>query len=354
MKSKLLTALILGCVFTGLGNSTANAQEGKFALGGYLDWTFTAYEAGVKPSSFNAFHYNPIFLYQVEDNILASAELEFENGGDEIVVEYMQLDYIWNDYVTFTLGKFLVPFGAYNRRLHPTWIARVPGKPLSNIDVVPTGWAEVGLMASGAVGLGENGARVNYSFYVSNGLEGAAGDGIRELRKEGDPREMNNSSKAVGGRLGIVPTAGVEFGVSGYTGKYDAVATPVLNLNMVGVDGEYHYQDLFELRGELNQADQEITPGQYVIKRGYYAQAALKLSITDNDLLMPFELAVRVSGQNFTGVADDIHEVTPTINYYFGSTTVLRLGYSFNGASQGATAYKKVDNQFVAMFAKGL
>ena len=349
MKSKLLTALILGCALTGLGNSTANAQTNKFVFGGYLDWTYTVYEAGRKPSTFEAFHFNPIFLYQIEDNLMASAEVEWEHSGSEINLEFAQIDYIWNDYVTFTLGKFLVPFGVFNQRLHPTWISRVPGRPLSNSHVVPTGWAETGIMASGAVGIGENGGRVNYAFYVANGLEGSVGADMRKLRK-GDARDKNNSNKAVGGRIGVVPAAGIEFGISGYTDKYDDVADPVLNLNMIGADAEFHHEDYFELRGEYNQVDQELAPGQYAVKRGYYAQAALKLSVTDEDILMPVELAVRFSGQNFPGEMNDIYEVTPTVNYYFGTTSVLRLGFTMNGEKTG---YKMVNNQFTALFSKG-
>ncbi len=351
MKSKLLTVLIFGCVFLGMGNSTANAQESKFTFGGYMDWTYTVYEAGRQPSSFDAFHFNPIFLFQIEDNLMASSEIEYEHGGDEIIVEYAQIDYLWNDYVTLTVGKFLAPFGAFNRRLHPTWISRVPGKPLSNDHVVPVDWSEIGIMASGAVGFGENGGRVNYAFYVGNGLEGPAGSDMRDLRHEADPREKNNDNKAVGGRLGVVPAAGVEFGISGYTDKYDDVANPILNLNIIGFDAEFHHEDYFELRGEYNQVKMDTALNQSETRSGFYAQAALKLSVTDEDILMPVELAVRFSAQNFPGEMEDIYEVTPTVNYYFGTTSVLRLGYRINGEKTG---YKTANNQFTALFSKGL
>jgi hypothetical protein len=337
------------------GTSLVVAQSDKFVFGGYLDWTFTHNNGNTPPSTFNSSHFNPIFLYQLEDNLLASAEVEIETGGDEFILEYGQIDYLANDYLTFTVGKFLVPFGVFNRRLHPTWISRVPGMPLSNDMVVPTDWSETGLMVSGAAGFGGRGGRINYAAYVVNGLEGSSGADIRDLRKEKDPRDIYNSNKAVGGRLGMVPAAGVEFGFSGYTSKYDINATPLLNLNMFGADAEYHYQDLFELRGEFNQADQQIQPDTlnstdlpYLRKRGYYVQAALRLAITDKDLLMPIELALRFSGQDFPDKENDYHEVTPCINYSLGSTAFLRLAYSFYGGS-------KTDmptNQFTALITK--
>ncbi len=37
-------------------------------------------------------------------------------------VEYLQLDYIANPYLTVTVGRFLTPFGVFNERLYPAWI----------------------------------------------------------------------------------------------------------------------------------------------------------------------------------------------------------------------------------------
>jgi len=348
---KLIAAV--GITLLGLASS-GTASESKFALGGYLDNTFKYDQTVGSKSTFDAFHFNPIFLYQLEDNILASAELEFEHGGDEQILEYAQIDYLWNDYITITAGKFLVPFGAFNRRLHPTWISKVPGRPYSNNHVVPTGWAETGLMFSGAVGFGTNGGRVNYAAYVSNGLEGASGDDLRDLRKEFDARDKKNNNKAIGGRLGVVPSAGIEVGISGYTSKYDQAASPVLDINMYGFDAEYHREDYFELRGEYNQVDQRvfIATNNYPfrIKKGYYVQAALRLSVTDNDLLMPVEIALRYSAQNFPGEASDVSEVTPTLNYYLSSTTILRMAYTINGE----TGTSVDNNLFTLMLTKGL
>lgn len=353
---KMLKLATVGVVVLLCGFSTGSAGQGKFVLGGYLDANFIYYQQTDKPSSFDMYHFNPIFLYQIESNLLASAELEFEHGGDEIAVEYAQIDFLWNDYVTITAGKFLIPFGAFNRRLHPGWISKVPGRPYSNSQVVPTGWSEAGVMFSGAAGIGENGGRVNYAAYITNGLEGDAGAKIRDLRKA-DDRDKKNRNKAIGGRLGLVPAAGIEFGVSGYTCKYDAMITPVLDLTLIGFDAEFHHEDYFELRGEYNQAKQDTSANLSVTKKGYYVQAALKLSVMDNDLLMPVELAVRYSVQDFEGASNDRTEITPTLNYYLSSSTVFRIAYSIMGEKNDplTPGDDKVDNNiFTAVIAKGL
>lgn len=352
MKFAVILAALVLCL-----SITASAGNSKFVLGGYLDVAYYGYQDSTKFSTFDMYHFNPIFLYQMQDNLLASAELEFEHGGDEIAVEYAQIDYIWNDYVTITAGKFLVPFGAFNRRLHPGWISKVPGRPHSNYQVVPTGWSETGVMFSGAVGIGENGGRANYAFYYVNGLEGDAGAKMRNLRKGGDPREKNNNEKGMGGRLGIVPVAAAEVGVSMYTGKYDNVADPELDLNIFGVDAEYHYEDYFEIRGEYNQVKQDsyfdptdpTTAKVELKKTGFYIQPSLKLSVFDEDVLMPVEFAVRYSVQDFEG-SQKLTEITPSLNYYLSSSTVFRLAYTLN--SEETT---DVDNNVLTLyFVKGL
>lgn len=354
MKSKRMKCVVILVVLVLCLSITAIAGNSKFVLGGYLDVAYYGYQDTTKSNTFDMYHFNPIFLYQMQDNILASVELEFEHGGDEIAVEYAQLDYLWNDYVTITAGKFLVPFGAWNRRLHPGWISKVPGRPWSNNKVVPTGWSETGVMFSGAVGFGENGGRINYAAYLTNGLEGASGASIRDLRKS-DPRDKNHEL-AKGGRLGIVPVAGAEIGVSFYSGKYDAGINPELDLKFFGFDAEFHHEDYFELRGEYNTVKQDAYDTLMVIqeldKKGYYIQASLKLSILDEDILMPLELAVRYSVQDFDGEANDFTELTPCLNYYLSSSSVFRIAYTIYGEKDAAS--EKDNNVLSLVFAKGL
>lgn len=337
--------------------SSAQAEKAKWVVTGYMDWEYIWGEKDdPNPSigSFDNHHFNPIFLFQMQDNLLAAAEVEIEHGA-EIELEYAFISYIWNDYVTITGGKFLVPFGVFNERLHPTWIAKVPTRPFSNDQVVPVAWSEAGVMLSGAVGIAAPYSRVNYNLYLVNGLEGVAGDDMRDLRKE-DDRDKKNNNKAVGGRLGIVPYKGVEIGASAYTGKYDAVSSPQLDLNLFGIDAEFHHQDFFELRGEFNQVDQAIyldtlmVDRGFGVKRGWYAQAALKLAVTEVDILNPVEVVVRYSAQDFGGKASDFTEFTPCLNYYLASSTIFRFAFRFNQEKEDP---EKHNNQFIFQFAQG-
>ncbi len=72
-----------------------------------------------------------MFLFQFMDRVLFEVELEFEltGGVTETGLEYAQLDFLLNDNITLTGGKFLVPFGVFGERLHPTWINKFPTSP---------------------------------------------------------------------------------------------------------------------------------------------------------------------------------------------------------------------------------
>src|SRR5690242_14928591 len=85
---------------------------------------------------------SPVLLAPIGDNWLVESRGAFEgdftrpDGGGSFAgkvnkeVEYLQLDYIANRYLTVTAGRFLNPFGIYNERLYPVWIRNLQTEPL--------------------------------------------------------------------------------------------------------------------------------------------------------------------------------------------------------------------------------
>ena len=85
---------------------------------------------------------NPVLLVPLGDRWLIEARAEFEgefqrppDGGPyggpvDKHVDYAQIDYIANPYVTITAGRFLTPFGIFNERLYPVWIRCLQPDPL--------------------------------------------------------------------------------------------------------------------------------------------------------------------------------------------------------------------------------
>jgi hypothetical protein len=81
-------------------------------------------------------------------------------------VDYLQLDYIANRYFTFTVGRFLTPFGVFNERLYPVWIRDLQSDPLIlPISTGPSG-AATGAMVRGGIKATPK-MEINYATYFS-------------------------------------------------------------------------------------------------------------------------------------------------------------------------------------------
>lgn len=120
------------------------------------------------------------------------------HGSVEKEVDYVQLDYIANPYVTVTVGRYLTPFGIFNERLYPIWIRNLQSDPLIlPLATGPSG-AGTGAMVRGAFPL--NGRlTLNYAAYYSTAITVS-------------PME---SSRFAGGRAGIyLPGPRLEVGGS--------------------------------------------------------------------------------------------------------------------------------------------
>jgi hypothetical protein len=144
--------------------------------------------------------------------------------------------------------------------------------------VVPALWSEVGLELRGRVDLGGQ-SRFTYALFVGNGLEQgdddpedgmvAEGGDIRAMRF--NARDQYEPNKALGGRLGLEIDE-LDFGVSGYTGRYAIESDR--DLHIADADASYRGEWL-TVRTEGAVAFQEIS-GDVLRKYGLYALLALR------------------------------------------------------------------------------
>jgi hypothetical protein len=130
----------------------------------------------------------------------------FHGGTVQKEVEYAELDYIANPYMTVTVGRFLTPFGIFNERLYPVWIRNLQSDPLIlPIGIGPSN-ASTGAMIRGGFKAHPK-FNVNYAVYFS------ALSTVSHL----------DSDRFAGGRAGIfVPSARLEVGGSFQHGLQDA------------------------------------------------------------------------------------------------------------------------------------
>lgn len=90
----------------------------------------------------------------------------FHGGPVQKEVEYAQLDFIANPWVTITVGRFLTPFGIFNERLYPVWIRNLQSDPLIlPIGIGPSN-ASTGAMIRGGFKANPQ-FNINYAVYFS-------------------------------------------------------------------------------------------------------------------------------------------------------------------------------------------
>jgi hypothetical protein len=163
----LAVLLISSCAW---GQSSAAAEPRAVPiLTGYTGMvnTFTPGARDLGPSI------NPIVLVPFGQNWLIETEGEFaanyhnEDGvwekEYEKNLEYLQLDYTANKYVTVVAGRYLVPFGIFVERLHPMWIKNLQNTPLV-FGLAPE--AGNGGMLRGGFQVGK-GVNLTYAGYFS-------------------------------------------------------------------------------------------------------------------------------------------------------------------------------------------
>jgi hypothetical protein len=151
---------------------------------------------------------NPVLLLPLGNHWLVESRAEFAGdfkrkndgtgpyGGDvDKELDYLQVDYIANPYVTVTAGRFLTPFGMYNERLYPIWIRSLPQTPL--IFPLGTGSSD-GLMLRGGFPVSSK-INLNYATYFSTAST------VNKFE----------SDRLAGGRLGFfLPGPRIEAGFS--------------------------------------------------------------------------------------------------------------------------------------------
>jgi hypothetical protein len=152
----------------------------------------------------------PVLLIPIGDRWLVESRATFESdlsrppgsndfrGKVEKSVDYLQLDFLANSYVTFTVGRFLTPFGIYNERLYPIWIRNLQSDPL----ILPIG---IGPSNAGTGAMARGGFRVHPKINLNYAVYFSALSTVHRL----------DSDRFAGGRLGIyLPGPRLEIGGS--------------------------------------------------------------------------------------------------------------------------------------------
>jgi hypothetical protein len=320
----------------------------KFFITGDMEGTFEARNRSI--STFSA-SFNPIFLWELSPKLLFEGHVEFElrDTGTDVNLQYAQLTYLLNDYITLGAGEFLTPSNIFIERFHALWIDKLPDRPLAVFDgILPE--TSVGVEVRGGFPIGPT--RSNYAFYVSNGPRLITNDpkaaGMLDFNNFTD----NNDDKAVGGRVGFLPLPGVEVGYGFETARPGDQGTTFAHVRswLQSVDLNVTRDSDF-LKGRIDLRAQYawthvghaiydpdgslgFGPLSFSNKRdGGYAQIAYRPTKANVDFLRNFEAVFRwdhVNQAPHAPGAIDEERWTFGLDYWLTAITAVKAAYEWD------------------------
>jgi len=331
---------------SGNNDNKSNDGQNKFAIFGNAEMTFSSNKDN---SQFGDVNFKPIFLWKISDKLFVEAEPEFETGEGslDIGLEYANMCFIVNDFLTLHAGRFLPKFGAYRGRMGEGFINRFPTDPVGFGDGGIGAMNEVGIGAQGGFGAGD--AKINYELYISNGpILLTDPENAGQFEYEG--YIGNNNGKAVGGRIGFLPltNSSLEIGYSfqNKTKTGDA-GSPYENVGlfMQAIDFNYYghltsMQSDFRLIGEWKH--QEVDNATYYDANNtaysfanspstYYITGAIRPSHLHDKFFHNLELAARYSQfkrpEEAPWGGDNTHQFAVSLDYWLNWNSLVKLTY---------------------------
>lgn len=287
----------------------------------------------------------PIFLYRGGERVLFEAGFDFilqnnapAGAGSTTTVNlsFAQLDYVLNDYATFTAGNLLLPLGTYTLR-GAGWLNKIPDDPLPR-ELLPG--SGVGAQLLGAIPIGDQGKMMNYAVYGANGVSSADGTGSAAaldlggnvgLRSDNTVANLHSDPSA-GGRISFFapfkPHYDFEIGLSGQSGEWDNEGRHLWSAAVL--DANVHLGSYFETRGEFINTWYGSDDRGRIHPQGWWIQSGYKLAGLDLELplINNIELVGRYDSSH-DGLGTQTRRFTVGYIYYFSNTLLFEGDYEF-------------------------
>lgn len=250
---------------------------GRTAIGGYAEAhaRYQRVDGLQDEAGFEARRFNLFANARVSDVVRFGVELEFEDGGQEILLEYAAIDFRIHPSFAVRGGMILSPLGRFNLA-HDSPLNEFTDRPLVSTELIGVALSEPGFGALGQFRAGRTG-RLTYEAYATNGFH----DGLIMNSEDGTRIplgrhnfEDNNGSPAVVGRFAWSPKIGYELGVSAHHGAWNtfqlegAQLDKRRNLTIAVIDAEAMVAGI-RISGEAARASLDVPDGL----AGIYASA---------------------------------------------------------------------------------
>ena len=295
---------------------------GRTALGGYAEAhaRFERVDGVTEELGFEAKRFNLFTSTRVSDFVRMGAEIEIEEAGEEITLEYAAIDILLHPALALRGGMILAPLGRFDLA-HDSPRNEFTDRPLVSTEILGVALSEAGLGILGLVPAGAGG-RLTYELHAVNGF--------------GD----QNRSPAFVGRLAGSPRPGWEVGLSAHHGAYNVFAEDGLRLDdrrdlTIGVvDFEAELAGV-RVQGEAARAWIDLPPSLAGLfaqgQSGFYLEAGGELwrGLVSAMPSSFFTWKARLDAVDFdadrSGDADE--QLSLGVNFRPTSDTALKLDY---------------------------
>jgi hypothetical protein len=341
----------------------------RAAIGGYAEFhaRVDRTDGAVEEGGFDAKRFNIFTAAQISDFVRIAAELEIEEGGEELKLEFAAIDFSIHQGLRFRGGMLLSPLGRFNLT-HDSPLNEFTDRPLVATDIIGTALSEPGLGALGLIPTGRR-SRMTYEVYAVNGFS----DGLIVNSPEGTriPRgrsnfEDNNNAMSVAGRVTWSPDPAWEVGLSAHHGPYNVSEVEGLtvddrrNVTITVVDFEGALAG-FRAAGEAAFARVDIPPtlvGLFAERqRGAYVELLRDFGHgwVRHAPSSYFSVGGRLDAVDFdTGLAgDDLRQLTVGVNFRPTPDSVAKFNYvrgrshdRFNNAADHASVQVSLATYF--------
>lgn len=206
---------------------TLSISKLPVAIGGYFEtnWQRLSTDGVSEGHQFQARRLSIFMSSSIGQRIKFLSELEFEEGGKEIAIEFAAVDVIFHPLAIFRAGIVLNPIGSFNQNHDgPKW--EFTDRPLSATQMLPGTFSNAGAGFYGK--LYEKNWMVGYEAYLSGNfddsiIENAENKTFLPAAKGNAERfeEINSGEPLLTGKIAVRHNSVGEIGVSYMGGIYN-------------------------------------------------------------------------------------------------------------------------------------
>lgn len=328
------------------------------AFGGYLEANsiYSSTDGVSEGLSFQARRMTVFMSASITKRIKFLSELEYEDGTEEIAIEFAAMDIAFHPLLNFRGGIIMNPIGGFNQNHDgPKW--EFIDRPDEAVEMLPSTWSNVGF---GLYGKTYSGNWIfGYEAYLTNGFDDSVID--NEHNKTFMPASKENRSRFEESSNGV-PLTSVkiaiknrkigEIGFSHMGGVYNTFLS-----DGVVVDSKRRL-DVFAV--DLNTTIKKT--GTYIVGEASYTMIDIPDTYTQQygskqwggfiDIVQPvirrkmldwenatFNIAMRLDyldwnigtfKESNTNIGDERLSITPAISFRPTKQTVIRLNYKYS------------------------